>query len=740
MQDPGLGNQNTGMGGNSIEGEKFTGGEKLVGLAALLSELKDNLQGLLTNPATSGYGLYRLGKYIDDYFTKRIKEGNKATKEQLDLFAKYSGSEKIFLTIVAAIGAATLRTVALTGELRRAGTEFGRFANLSQLPGGVAGAPSVIGGIQQRALTYNQSQLGLPTGGNEAFRQAYQQNYQQLYRLMQYYKIPSSDRNETAATLARYQITQGLQGGEMISQLMSNYSGRGLTFQTARKILDMLAYAPNVPESPFGPSSSPELQEAFSTIMPSLVRNTVTPTLAAEQTFRLFGALGRQGAGVKGQPLGYAEMMQMGMIPGAVEGMLEKNVALQQLTGISPSKFTGPGGAVGILGALQQFIQSKTGGKQITNAANLKEISPEAYGFLQGMESLYGVNKEMGVMLNNMPKITQDADNLSSAFVKATESSKDWSGTFSDSLKRFNKDLQDSIANSQGGLEFLEATGRKVMLNISQQLVKSGYSQTLLDITTALGGAGLQILTGALPYILANSMLLKGMKSSGITAGGAGLEEGLLAGGILGGGKLGKLGKLITIPRMISAAMLINETGRIYKQVQSGQHLGATGVAEDVLDVSAETLPMAFGLPGLAGTGAYFGAKAIMPWLLRAITPGADLLYGNPEEQKKKFLEKAVTSFMAGHGSWDKKTNKYVPAPQTLLPEAQKWAEQEYETTRTPAGAVGKEEVPPNEALVTVQFTNEAGQDLGKVTAMRGSQNIIRIFSSGVLSTATGGY
>jgi hypothetical protein len=730
-------------------------GERMVGLTAVFEELQNNFQNLLANPAASGYAFYKLGRIIDDNLTKNLRKANSANKEFIDRLNDLQGKDAMALKVGAAIGGIAMKVTALTGELRKAGLEFNKFANLSQLPGGAGGAAQAVTDIRLQALRYNQGNmggLGMPTGGNEAFRQAYSQSYTDLYKQMQYFNVPGAARANTAAGLARYSAGLGMNGAETIQELMQNYSGRGMNLQNSKNIVDAIAYGANAPGNPFGYVRSDQLQQMFSQVMPALVSGTVNPVMAAQQTFRMFGALGRQGGGVGGGTLGANEIANLSMTTANITQNPMNRIALQQLTGGGNINTAGAEGGVNVLTRIQDFVQKQTGGKQISNLSELEKTNRAAYGYISQIGTTLGLSEEQLVMLNNMPKLTSGVNEVSTALEKATKDSTDFGSAAGDGFKKFNNDLQEAIANSQTGLEFLSAEGRKIMMYASQFAQKLGISQVGMDLATmGLGAAG-QIAMSAAPYYLANKMLMgKGalpglvQAAEGVLPGGmagfanvaenGAISEGLgafanVAAPIVGGGSrgwwgrrnanlrggFGKRGFGVNIPTLISAGLLASNTLNLTNKIATGQHLGEEGLIQGLQEVG--DIAGMFGGPwGAALAVAAQVEPGLIEGLLKTVAPA---LFGTDE----------ATHHQDVVNRWAKQI--YSAKGNTVTyDQARAQAEQEYRATPEGKDSTAVQGgAPGQEGIVRVIFSNDQGQQMGEVITSPGVQSMIRIYSS----------
>jgi hypothetical protein len=751
-------------------------GERMVGLTAVFEELQNNFQNLLANPAASGYAFYKLGRIIDDNLTKNLRKANSENKEFIDRLNDLQGKDVMALKVGAAIGGIAMKVTALTGELRKAGLEFNRFANLSQLPGGAGGATQAVTAIRMQALQYHAGNIGgfgIPTGGNEAFRQAYSQAYTDLYKQMQYFNVTGASRTNLSASLARYSAGLGLNGADMMQELMQNYSGRGMNLQNSKNIIDAIAYGANAPGSPFGFARTDQIQQMFQQVMPALVSGTVNPVMAGQQTMRLFGALGRRGAGVGGSTLGADEISNLSVATAAIMRDHTSRITLEKLSRGGTIDTGGAAGGVNVLARLQEFLQQQTGGKQITNLSELQKTNTAAYGYISTLGQSLGFNDDQwAVMLNNMPKLTDGINSVSTALEKATKNSTSFGQEAGDGFKKFNDDLQKAIADSQTGLEFLSAEGRKLMLYASKVAQSLGISQPVMDmLTMGLGAAG-QMAISALPFYFANkfatgrnisslsravSQLAEGV-APGALAGTAGMTEAGMAAVLSGAssntaafgnvtgvegalsvvgntdnlsgfsnvlaptwwgrrraplrGGLGRGGFGLNIPTMISAGLLGYNTISLASKISSGQHLGEGGLIQG-LQAAGDIAGMFGGPWGAALAVAAQVEPALLTGAAKLIAPGTF----DEDTHHRQTVDKWTKGILAS-------SKGRLNADQ-----ARAQAEQDYRTTH-PGEAGASAGAESQEGIVRVIFSNDQGQQLGTVITAPGVQQMIRIYSN----------
>jgi len=714
--------------GGAVEG--LTGTEKLVGLAAVFEELRDNLTSMLSSPATSGYGIYRLGKFIEDYYIKKIADANNLTKEQLRLLDSYSGKERFFLGLSAAAGAFVIRIGAVNAEMRKMSAEFGRFGALGNMPGGMSGGYNT-------ALNIRRESLSNVMGTNPQFRKDFEQSYLELNRLMQQpgMKINPAQQKSLAETMARYNQYFGINAPEFMLNMAKNFSGQGMTTQMNKALIDILMLGEQ--KSTFGFANPSEAMGAFSNIFQGFAGQGVRAPLAAGQTLNLMEALGRRGLGAGGTTLGINEIENLAKIPTAILSNPNAAISFQRFSGLSQSQLLNQQtGGVNILASMQDFVKKTSGGKPIESPTALFSKNKEAWALLQFMGQQTGMSGlQFANMLNDMGKLNTNVKELGNMWDEAQQNKNKFFKDLGGQIPTMNNQIQEQVGKSQGLFQLLEGWGKKTQSFI---LPQNELPQSLIDLITLGTGAGIGMFGGKVVGKWAIKKVMKNALS-------------YLPGGVKNASD---------ITKVISEEGPINEQlalrlGKVVRPTTTA----ITEALPTAGQIAAETLPSAEAGIGFLGRMGGIGgllSKVLGPVgmvlsfiqlvndikdihemssqynapklkLLPSIRPtGAPGVFHGFLTEKEP--ERVKNELNAMKNLQDENNKKAVVPEKTGMPTPTKFGPKKV-LGEGLAGSFGAN------SSVLVIFSNDQGQVMGQVVTQPGIQQVIRLGMTGVLTT-----
>jgi hypothetical protein len=691
----------------NIAGGGIAGAEKAIGIATILQELHTNAESLLANPATSGYGFYRLGKSIDDYFIKSLTKGKDLTKEQLALLDKFSGKEKIFLGIASGISAMAVKTAAVTAELRRAGIEFGKFANLGQLPGGIAGAANTVRDLKLKALA---------TGGTSEFVRTYEESAKALYRQMQFKAngVTQSQQDTIIGNASRYNQAFGVNAPEFITNMLSKYRGHGVTYQQTSNILDQLIS--KSAQGQYGTLGPSETVGTYQSILDSFVKGGVSAPTAIPQAAKFLGMLSTAGIShtdatgkrvISG--LGQDELTQLSQLPTVINPQIARRAELGLLSNYGISKGAESGDMTNILASVQNFIKRQTGGANISNIGNLP-IATQAK--LQTLGKDFGLNDDLIILLNNMDKLDTSTNAVSKSFAEAARHKYDLFK--SNDVEELNRKTQEEINKSKTLMDILAQAGSTLTLQLSKAATALNWPQWKIDLAGLLVGGGITIGAGK----MATRGISKGLENLGVNIlKKAGIAEKI---GVSGEGAHNK-------PTVDEMQDLFNkqpkETNSLkWKDGARGKGSvlgrGALGLldtfftAMDFMRYKKEGLGAGESLTRAIGGGLINSLKLLQPNVqLENYKDAKGIMRTRAIPAKQDDISKDI--FDAIFGKEDRNDPKKAAANK---------AKQNLQSSSNDVG------------VVKVVFSTEQGQQLGSVVTQPGTQQIIRLFSSGAIA------